>query len=225
MRCLDFEQRMQLLLDHRCHPDYDDQLRMHAEVCDGCQRKLEGQRLLFAHLGTSSTLELSGGMATAVLSGLTEQRHARRQRRQRYLACTLVACLTGVLFMRHDFHPIDERPGIPAAPLVTRPPVFALSVTQQQLPHAAEKPSTTADSKSTEQQTIQRALKQWKTPLAQWNAHSALSLDQIANGLKPIASSFSIALNALRRTLPGRYNTPPAKLQTQRLIHRLRSFT
>ena len=181
MRCLDFEQRMQLLLDHRCRPDYDDQLRMHAEVCDGCQRKLEGQRLLFAHLGTSSTLELSGGMATAVLSGLTEQRHARRQRRQRYLACTLAVCLTGVLFMRHDFCPIDERPGIPAASLVTTLPALALPVTQQQLHHAAEKPITTAAPKSTEQQTVQLALKPWKTPLAQWNAHSALSLDQIAN--------------------------------------------
>jgi hypothetical protein len=225
MRCLDFEQRMQLLLDHRCRPDYDGQLRMHAAVCDGCQRKLEGQRLLFAHIETSSTAELPGGMATAVLSGLTEQRHVSRQRRQRYLACTLAVCLTGVLFMRHEFRPIDERPRIPAAPLVTTLPALALPVTQQQLHYSAETPRTTTDSKSTEQQTIQLALKQWKTPLSQWNAHSTLSLHQIANGLKPIASSFSIALNALRRTLPGRYNARPAKSQTQRLRHRLRSFT
>lgn len=225
MRCLDFEQRLQRLLDYRCRPDYDDQLKMHAAVCDSCQGKLESQRLLFAHIATSSTVELPSGMATAVLSRLTEQRHVRRQRRQRYMTCALVVCLMCVLFMRHDFCPIDERPGIPAASLVTTLPALALPVTQQQLHHAAEKPITTAAPKSTEQQTVQLALKQWKTPLAQWNAHSMISLDQITNGLKPIASSFSIALSALRRTLPGRYNTPPAKLQTQRLSHWLRSFT
>ncbi|MEE3371129.1 MAG: hypothetical protein VX346_17485 [Planctomycetota bacterium] len=224
MRCLDFEERMQLLLDHRCRPDHDSELRMHAAVCAGCQQALEVQRSLFAQIAIASTTEFPGGMATAVLNQLAEERHARRQRLRRGLACTLAACLTVVLFMRHDFRQTAEMPKSTAPSGVTTQPVFSLPDTQQPPHHSQVEPNATADSKWPGQ-TVQLALQQWKTPLAQWNANSSLSLHQIADGLRPITSSFSIALNALRRTLPGRYSNPPTKPQTRRLGTRRQSLT
>ncbi|MBB73413.1 MAG: hypothetical protein CMJ75_02740 [Planctomycetaceae bacterium] len=224
MRCLDFEERMQLLLDHRCRPDHDSALRIHAAVCNGCQRALEAQRSLFAQIDLSSTTELPGGMATAVLNRLTEQRQLRRQRLRRGVACTLAACLVSILFVRHDFRQIAKAPKLDTLPGVTAQPAAALPDTRQP-PHQSQiEPKVTTDSKWTGR-TVNLALQQWKTPLAQWNANSSLSLHQIADRLRPITSSFSIALNALRRTLPGRYSTPPTKPQTRRLGTRQQSLS
>ena len=214
MQCHDFECRMQLLLDHRIPPTQDRQLRTHAAVCDPCKRALEAQSQLLMWVGTSSTSELPGGLATAVLTGLDKQ---CKESQQTVLAIALVVSLAGLLLLHHQFHPNEGRLELANTTPITAQPTSPLA------------PADTSDSATRKLtgQAVRLALEQWKTPIAHWNAHSSLPMDQIADGLRPIASSFSIALDALRRTFPGSYRNTPPKPQTQRMRSRLRlhSFT
>ena len=69
MRCHEFEDRMNDVLDQRLAPERDGLLVRHAGECPSCRRLLEGQAALFSGLDLWETPALSHQFAAAVLVG------------------------------------------------------------------------------------------------------------------------------------------------------------
>lgn len=59
MRCQEFENRLNAVLDERTNPESDSRLTAHARDCEECRSLLTGQRSLFAGLRQSSVPRLS----------------------------------------------------------------------------------------------------------------------------------------------------------------------
>ena len=216
MRCKDFDWRMQGLLDSRLPPEHDHQLIAHSAVCLHCERVLEVQRQLLATTALSSTVETSPRLTAGVLSAVARQSSARRRTRRGLLACALAASLTWLLL-------------VPDEPRENKRVARTASETHQVLPsksHTRGTPQQNApeviepghrENRTLSTRDAQLVLNRLKTPLAQWNMRSSLQMRQIADGLRPIATSFSIALDALRRTLPGGKRRALSKPQAGRV--------
>ncbi|MCE9525703.1 MAG: hypothetical protein K8R36_06580 [Planctomycetales bacterium] len=67
MRCREFEDRMNDLLDQRLAPERDGLLVRHADGCLACRRLLDGQSALFSGLELCETPPLSSQFCSAVL--------------------------------------------------------------------------------------------------------------------------------------------------------------
>src|SRR5207248_11363836 len=68
MRCREFEDRMNDLLDQRHAPERDELLVRHAGQCPDCGRMLQGQAALFAGLEVLESPQPSRRFASAVLA-------------------------------------------------------------------------------------------------------------------------------------------------------------
>ena len=68
MKCHEFEDRLQSLLDDRQSPEADAQLVSHAASCEPCRQLLTGQRLLLAGLRRGVAHPPSGQLAQSVLA-------------------------------------------------------------------------------------------------------------------------------------------------------------
>ena len=67
MRCREFEDRMNDVLDQRLPPERDSLLLRHAGECRTCHQLLAGQAMLLAGIELLETPPLSANFATAVL--------------------------------------------------------------------------------------------------------------------------------------------------------------
>jgi hypothetical protein len=185
MHCVQFEMRLNHLLDDRRDPDSDLELAEHARECPCCAELLFGHEMLLRGVEMRMLDEPTAGRDLAVRVAAEVAGGSRRSswRHWSWTIPTVAASLLLAFAVWHRVGGIDDsaRPndrsitkdGIPTAPPITshRGPSY---------------------------DGIYRRTAEWTQELRppEW-------VEQMADGLKPVADSMSAALHGLRRTLTG----------------------
>jgi anti-sigma factor RsiW len=204
MQCLEFEERMHSLLDSRLKPEDDPQLQSHAACCASCEQMLHDQQRLFRVLQHDAAgIAARSQRKSADLAPQVVRRHASDQaaqvrfRRQLTWGLVFTSALSfGWLALsgQFSFRRAPTTPQ-PAQPLVAQP----APATHLALP--AAKPAF--DRRKTEEKFGQ--YRETIVSLAHQIGESS-QLDDVGAtlepGLRPLQSSFGLAIDALRRTFP-----------------------
>ena len=205
MQCVEFEDRLNRLLDHRLTPDDDDQLAEHASDCESCATTLQAQQSLFLGLRAGAP-QLSRDLAGRIVGQRCQELAGRRgvwQRTGWTMLLASAASIAGLAMFslrERDAAPnlvrvveqpavgMSEPPIVPAAPIPTKnivPPAIA-----------KVKPAQNAVDKA-EDYYVFTALETFAVQIGE-----SKEFDEVSESLQPIRSSFGLAIDALRRTLP-----------------------
>jgi len=212
MQCVEFEDRLNRLLDHRLSPDDDAQIVEHARRCESCAGMLNAQHRLFAGLRAMSR-RAPADLADRVMA----RRHVDVQTRRavwRNLGWTVLlasaAGLGGLAVMalksREAGNNIANQPAPrPAESHVQQSPKGQPGLAATSIPPAA---SSVAPSKpDLDYEEYRRRLEDIATQIS-----DSTELDEVGEslspGIRPIQSSFGLAIDALRRTLPRGKDRP-----------------
>ncbi len=218
MRCVEFERRMNELLDERAALDSDRELGEHAEQCAACADLLCGQELLLRGMATlcmtgSGRFDESAPDAESWSDGWSQPGMAeplvgrrpapaelairvaaelRSQCKSRLIWWWLVPALAAsvlVAFAMGTRSP-DNASTDNASPVA---PVSSLA---KQVPNESTPPQMESATTLTKSHWQSKWFSELGDSRYQW-------MDQVADGLKPVTDSVSAALHALRRTWPG----------------------
>ncbi len=240
MQCDKFEARLHELLDRRSRPERDDVLRAHALSCPECQQVLEAQELLFDGLEFFECPEPSPDFAGRVLSQYQPPQPVTNRIRTAVIAVGAVAAallLLVIPMLRGGGGQFDN--GASNSSLVTTNSVNTRDDQPTIKPNAIENiPSPSNPVGLIADESLARTSpfvdaqdeipaddnilsSEYRELIAVWTEQLNLipsdqqmePVDQISGGLRPIATSFSVAINLLRRTLPVGKEQPPQKPQ------------
>ena len=239
MKCTDFEDRLNDLLDERRSPCDDSALHAHAATCADCRELLAGHESLFRGLAVLNHRIVSPELGNRVLSEFNTPSLVPplppAPRRSWFTliataAAVLIAVGVGVLIVnRGGNRPIARNPaprndgkGLaigtlnPAPKTIESPKKVApgIVVKPQQIPLL---PGHTPE--ETEALRQMASIATWSTT-AQWPQVETLDVGQVeqyAPGIRPIRESFEVAIEGLMRTIPSSKkdsrNTPPQAIQ------------
>jgi hypothetical protein len=187
MHCVRFEMRLNQLLDDRALPDSDLELVEHARECPDCAELLGGHELLLHGLETCEAPSAGPDFAVRIAAEFAGNSRRRRWQRWAWSVAAVAAGLLLVFGVGHLFKdPAGTNPS-PKIPLVN-------------VQRGAANSGASAETRSPYYQTIVDRTAEWRQQLGgqrpEW-------VDQMADGLKPVAESMSAAFHALRRTFPG----------------------
>jgi hypothetical protein len=216
MRCAQFENRIQNLLDERGRPEVDAMLRQHAGDCPDCRQRLAGYEALLEGVAArrrSNDVSRQGDVfASQVLQELRDTRP--RPVRWRLAAAAIAASMAATLILRN---PLAEVP---------KPVLPAKSVASGQDPgkdrlvprvaHAI-KPSTRFSNTADSREDIARdglSLAAVVLRVPGGNAAAAAAnrvsqfgpqppwVDEVTSPLRPLASPMAEALKSLLKAMP-----------------------
>lgn len=232
MQCHEFEERMHALLDERRLPQSDARLLAHAEQCPDCRLNLRAWEMLSQNLGQASSHLPPGGFAQRIVSQV-EVRPAAYRSTTRYriwllagAAATAAAVALLALTIGQNRH--RPKPGPPAIAAPDSPaedralagspvadnapekkPVSAESLAQEQTSQVSPGELSRADVDSLQQysQAFQSLASQVPQAVERLD-----EVEQATPGLRPVRTSFSLAIGTIRRTIPPpRKAAPPPK--------------
>jgi hypothetical protein len=175
MHCVQFEMRLNQLLDDRRDPDSDLQLANHARECSDCADLLVGHELLRHGVELRLLNEPTAARDLALQVAVELSRSSRESvwRRWSWSIGTIAAALLLTLALWRRSASVDDRARADR-------PEMATDASRYDLPLASLGELT---------QEFRRRSPQWA--------------EQVADGLKPVADSMSAALSGLRRTFSG----------------------
>ncbi len=230
MRCEAFESRLNQLLDQRRVVDTDRELLNHAVHCPACSHTLHLLDVLLDGLAESAPPGLSEDFAFNVVERVQDAREpyasadsrvsrrgklatnestrgalpdkASRVSPERQLprntstilnACLAAAALLLVAVLPLGWHRLgpDRETRVPVAPRVDSVSEIA----------STAPPSRASVNEPTKPWMVQSVARLELAPQQVWERHRQ-QVDQIADELRPIATSFAAAVTALRRTIP-----------------------
>lgn len=235
MLCVEFEQRMHDLLDERQPPERDELLQAHVRGCPNCRQILLAQEDLFREIGRASRPALSGGFAARVVAQARSSSAAARTTRTRRpwllaaaVLSTAAAALVGLTIA------MNLQSNAPSANAVTAPgtenkpaqihPATTLAVKNSpasrnvRVPRDSKTPGQPelADERAlsaTDVESLERygqALQSFASQVPQ----AVDRLDEVEKatpGLRPVRSSFTLAIGTIRRTIPPPRKQEPPK--------------
>ena len=204
MQCARFEQRLQQLLDDRKNVEQDEMLRQHSQRCDACASILRTQSQALAGLEWFPEPSFSQDLGPRVLDQLHFDQ--RKRNRRRFVMAALAAAAAIMIALlpfagdRVRFRPQGEPGGGRLAILTPTPR------------HEPASKLTDQEAEDIRLVMHQLMLRLSDHPLAMFEP-----VDQLASGIRPLAATFSFALDTLRRTLPGYSQPQPVEPQA---LHR-----
>ena len=200
MRCREFNTRLQQVLDARQEPSDDALLQKHARDCAACRELLELQAVLLdaLHLHPTADVRDPANFADRVLLAVAPpgvvpvNGKSGRRRLLGAACCAAVLLLLGLpTLVQRSLAPSVSEP--PVADLPSSPPTGDLEVRE-----IAEPPSLQLSPVSGHFDDLQ--LRYW---WEQINPRAVAPMDRLTGGLRPLANSFHVAIDALRRTWPA----------------------
>jgi hypothetical protein len=236
MQCREFEERMHLLLDERQAPQKDPQLHSHAQSCANCRQLLLDQEALFRGLDCFRTPSLRHGFPEQVVSqaaGAAALLGRPEKRRPWLLAAAVVSTAAVALIalsIAMNRAPNDRSAPanrVPANHQAKRPGKSAANQVGSHVPRAttdnppdrspmgesraapgSNSPLAAADVESLEQygQALQSLAAQVPQAVDRFD-----EVEQATPGLRPVRTSFTLAIGTIRRTIP-----PPRKQEQRR---------
>ena len=215
MRCQEFEDRMNDVLDQRALPERDPLLVRHAGECASCRQLLSGQAALFAGLELLETPPLSSRFAEVVLAqskgpiAIGKEPKTRRVKWVRLIAgfvslaaVVLVAVYIGFSRQQDPVRPIArpaEAPKVPEiATSVPAPGKVAPEVAKVVLP-----PKISPALKKEDYQEYRKAIDSLTAQLPT-AVEKIDEVQQSSPAIRPLRASFSMAIGTLQRTIPNR---------------------
>jgi hypothetical protein len=115
MKCAEFSERLNHVLDQRCRPQWDAELRLHAETCAACRELADCYEALFEGFYALAAPEPSADLAVRVVDELRVR--PARARRASLAAALAVATAAGLLLAVPLFQfrrPVENR-NVPAS--------------------------------------------------------------------------------------------------------------
>lgn len=235
MRCDQFDQRLQNLLDRRSRPEWDASLRAHAVKCDDCASKLDLQRRLFATLRSDTQRFARRSVpfppshahsASLCTSALSEHQNSRpTQVAHPYLrwsvaaACLLLISLSALALRsplpRAAREFANAEP--PAQELVS--PQGNVVANRLALAPAVLDPTTLRPVAGEPPLVVLGPI--WTSVEYHFVAtvdERRTSLESIAGGLRPVTDSLTTAMEVLRRTFFSAADPAPEKPQAQKNV-------
>ena len=196
MQCDEFEARIQLLLDLRKAPEADHQLQWHAQGCCSCREMMTAQTLLFDSLELLDLPEPSSDFAQRVVHEVTASTTRRATPRLALVICALAATVVAAILPSFWAN-------IPRNDNARNSSVQSESFARG---HSSSSTTTWWVAQS------QSILELYPQEIRQMHRRQ---FDEFADGLKPITTSFTAAMAALRCTLPVSppHTRPRARLQ------------
>lgn len=209
MQCDEFEDRLNRLLDHRLSPDDDESLAFHARDCEECAGLFYAQQQLFTGLRMSSA-QPSIDLATRVVS----QQHSELSRRRAAwrnggwaVLLASAASLGGLALMA-------LKTGDSPPEIVKKTPVqgsqHGSGLAIAGVSRAKQDKIATPAKADERLEVCFVVLENFATQISDSKEFDEMS-ESLEPSIKPIRSSFGLALDALRRTLPRGKETRPTK--------------
>jgi len=225
MRCREFEDRMNDVLDQRLSPERDTLLLRHAGECRSCRQLLAGQTALLAGIELMETPPLSANFAAAVLVHSRENPVAlematRRSGKKKWLgimaglvslaAVVLLAVWIGISRQHDPVRPIAVKPVPPNAAPKT------IEVAKNQVPRKQTAPVAIAKAVAPpvaakeEYQEYRDAINSLTAQLPS-AVETIDEVQQSTPAIRPLRASFSMAIGTLQRTIPSRTSKRDAR--------------
>ena len=210
MKCDEFDERVHGLLDDRASIHGDQRLLEHAETCSKCRGVLSTYDDLLGGLESGETPALSSDFTQRVVAEVCAEqpravqpaRHARR-----WYALAAVAIAAALLialfpFLRSRLAPsepnvrqiVEDEQIEPQTPESTDGESSHDDPPEPAVEEGDGGPDTEPDAEQ-----LRELVDQWASNVP---VDRIVPVDQIRGGLRPIASSLSVAIDALRSTIP-----------------------
>jgi len=217
MRCLDFERRLNALLDERMRPQSDPHLAAHAASCERCRRLLAGQEKLLVGLSRMTAPPLSRDFARRVVIQARLKPAVTAVSRGPFVVAACFASAAAVLLaLWTAWNSRGDLAGI--AKLAAEMPKMTasqgngtLAITQA----PGNRPPVAGADWLIEAPRLAGRLRNYRgaiDELADVLPEAAQRLDemeQIAPGIRPLRAALSIVWDTLCRTLPGARSDAP----------------
>jgi hypothetical protein len=233
MKCTDFENRLNELLDDRLAPQDDASVVAHASGCADCREVLAAHEGLFRGLALLSRRTVSPELGKKVLrefnspgAALPPLPPAPRRGWLPMLATAAAILLAVGLSIwivnrnrnpRFAIQPAPRgghgnlaiiKPSNRTQPKETLAPAPLVAPQPPQVANVQPGPVPTPEENEAYRQTMASLASQWSAN-GQWSANpqwphvETLNVEQYAPGIRPIRESFEVALDALLRTIPS----------------------
>ena len=220
MRCREFEDRLNDVLDQRLSPERDASLLRHAGECGSCRQVLDGQAALFTGLRRLNTPALSSRFAADVLvrAGATAVERAPREERSKtikWLAVVVGLVSIAAVLLVGVWIGLSGRN--PAGPTVVKkdanPAPKNIEVAKNSLPSKVSRPPAVANivkPPSIEPQKTVRDYEQYREAINSLAAQLPSAVERIDEvqqstpAIRPLRASFSMAIGTLQKTIPNR---------------------
>ena len=208
MQCAEFEDRLNRLLDHRLAPENDAQLAGHAQHCDDCASLLDAQHRLFASLRATRQAVPVDLAARVVARRHIELQSQRFQLKAIGWAAMLATAASVAWIAVMALKARDARNEFAG----NRPPP-ALPTTKQQR-RSGPSPllaATTPGPRHVEIENLDETFVDYRRQFEEYTAELDEMSESLSPSIRPIQSSFGLAIDALRRTLPRGKETRSTK--------------
>lgn len=233
MKCTDFENRLNDLLDDRLAPQNDPILIAHAADCAECREVLAAHESLFRGLALLNRRTVSPELGKQVLRELNAPAAALPplppSPRRGWLpmlataAAILLAVGLSIWIVNRNRNPRFAaqpgprggqgnlaiiKPGNRAQPQETVVPPPVVAPQPPKIVNMQPSPVPSPEENEAYRQTMASLASQWSAN-GQWSANpqwphvETLNVEQYAPGIRPIRESFEVALDALLRTIPS----------------------
>ena len=228
MQCREFDERMHLLLDERRLPQHDEQLQGHARNCQSCRRLLVDQETLFRGIAGFRARSLPSDFTARVVSQArqepTVQVAPRPQSRRPWLlaAGVLSSAAAALIALSIAMNRGPAGPGEPPLDRQAHTPAKTNKANRldkssnvaRSTPPAAKVGGTDTEPRLAASDV--ESLEQYGQALQSFAAQvpQSVDLDEVEEatpGLRPVRTSFSLAIGTIRRTIP-----PPRKQEPPR---------
>lgn len=194
MRCEQFEDRLQLLLDQRRVPERDTQLVAHAQVCPPCRELLSVQAQLFDALELAEVPDLPEDFARDVVAQVKPAVVVEPPTSGNRMAPILLAIAASLLL------------GLFSAALIWMSSHGQhMAQDDKEISPNVESPAAADVAEGDNWWRLSRSSLATLYPSDVRQRHRE-QVETIADELRPIATPFTTAATALRRTIPVRKN-------------------
>jgi hypothetical protein len=188
MHCVRFEMRLNRLLDDRASPDSDLELVEHARECPDCAELLTRNELLLSAIESCDGPSAGPDLAVRVVAELES---GGRQSRRRSWTWTVPAVAAGFLLAFGVWQSLKDPSGTGQLP---KDHSLVKDLTGGVTPGVTP---------ATNNRYYRRIVDSTIELRERLGGQRPEWVDQMADGLKPVADSMSAAFHALRRTFPG----------------------
>jgi hypothetical protein len=195
MQCVQFETRLNELLDERLSPELEPAIQWHASECASCAALLQAHECLLVGVESLELPELKPGLAVRVAAELSRGPRSAPRTWSWWLPAAAAALLLSVGASRWaatgKTGPDRSVPSGASGSLAVQP--------------VGQRLSTPNDAQATASRS--RFVAVWLTRDTEeltenFSVRPRLLMEQMADGIKPVTDSMSAALQALRRSWP-----------------------
>lgn len=214
MRCDEFAERLDDVLDQRCDPTADPALRKHAQACPGCREELTATARLLTGLEVWEAPATSPDFAQRVVAQVLAVEHPRPWYRAAWCGWVVAAAALLLVALLPAYWLASQNQKHTAA-VTTNPPNAQLAFAH------SDSNTPPFDPLSNNSLWSHYGTSIWQLYPESARERHRQQVSEIADDLRPIATSFNAAVSAIRRTIPVGRAPDRTPSRTSQFVSRL----